>query len=109
MALSPQAAAAIEKHSWPGNVRELQNCVKRAVIMADGGVLSATDFGLAEKRDDETIRTLREVRDEAERNLVLRVLSRVNGNMSRAAELLGVSRPTLYDLLDRFGLKELQR
>jgi two-component system, NtrC family, response regulator len=109
MTLSPQAAAAIEAHSWPGNARELQNCVKRAVIMADGGVLSAADFGLAEKRDDENLRTLREVRDEAEKNLVLRVLSRVNGNMSRAAELLGISRPTLYDLLDRFGLKELQR
>jgi two-component system, NtrC family, response regulator len=109
LTLLSQAAAAIETHSWPGNVRELQNCVKRAVIMADGGVLSTADFGLAEKRADESIRTLREVRDEAEKNLLLRVLSRVNGNMSRAAELLGISRPTLYDLLNRFGLKEMQR
>jgi two-component system NtrC family response regulator len=90
-------------------VRELQNCVKRAVIMAEGSVLRAADFGLAPVNGAETLRTLKDVRDEAEKDAVLRVLSRVNGNMSRAAELLGVSRPTLYDLLNRFGLKELQR
>ena len=109
MTLLPQAIAAIEAHAWPGNVRELQNCTKRAVIMADGGVLNASDFGLAATNNDDGIRTLREVRDDAEKNLVIRVLSRVNGNMSRAAELLGISRPTLYDLLNRFGLKEMQR
>jgi two-component system NtrC family response regulator len=109
MTLRPQAIAAIEAHAWPGNVRELQNCTKRAVIMADGGTLNASDFGLAANDNDDGIRTLREVRDDAEKNLVIRVLSRVNGNMSRAAELLGISRPTLYDLLNRFGLKELQR
>jgi two-component system NtrC family response regulator len=102
--------AAIEAHAWPGNVRELQNCVKRAVIMADGNVLRAADFGLAPPETAAAeVRTLKDVRDEAERDAVIRVLSRVNGNMSRAAELLGVSRPTLYDLLNRFGLKETQR
>ena len=104
----PDAANAIEAHAWPGNVRELQNCVKRAVIMADGGVLRAADFGLAATPDMQP-RTLRVVRDEAERDAVLRVLSRVDGNVSRAAELLGISRPTLYDLLNRFGLKEASR
>ena len=107
MTLLPEALAAIEAHPWPGNVRELQNCTKRAVIMAEGNVLRAADFGLAAGRAE--LRTLKDVRDEAERDAVVRVLSRVNGNMSRAAELLGVSRPTLYDLLNRFGLKELQR
>src|SRR5687768_1120533 len=110
LTLTPDAVAAIEAHTWPGNVRELQNCVKRAVIMADGNVLRAADFGLAPPEAAAAeVRTLKDVRDEAERDAVIRVLSRVNGNMSRAAELLGVSRPTLYDLLNRFGLKETQR
>jgi len=108
LTLLPDAAAAIEAHAWPGNVRELQNCVKRAVIMADGGVLGAADFGLAVTPEMQP-RTLRVVRDEAERDAVLRVLSRVDGNLSRAAEMLGISRPTLYDLLNRFGLKEASR
>jgi len=108
--LLPEAIAAIERHSWPGNVRELQNCVKRAVIMAEGNILRASDFGLAPPADAANgIRSLKEVRDEAEKAAVVRVLAHVNGNMSRAAELLGISRPTLYDLLNRFGLKEPQR
>ena len=109
MTLLPEAIAAIEAASWPGNVRELQNCTKRAVIMADGSVLSAADLGLEPPAQEERLRTLREVRDDAEKDAVVRILSRVNGNMSRAADLLGISRPTLYDLLNRFGLKELQR
>ena len=109
LALLPEALAAIEAHPWPGNVRELQNCTKRAVIMAEGNILRAADFGLAPIDGAEAIRTLRDVRDEAEKDAVIRVLSRANGNMSRAAELLGVSRPTLYDLLNRFGLKETPR
>ena len=107
--LLPQAIAAIEAATWPGNVRELQNCVKRAVIMAEGGVLSAADLGLAPPATDERLRTLREIREDAEKDAVIRTLARSNGNMSRAADLLGVSRPTLYDLLNRFGLKEAQR
>ena len=107
LTLLADALGAIEAHTWPGNVRELQNCVKRAVIMADGNVLTAADFGLAAAAEEP--RTLRDVRDEAERDAVVRVLSRANGNLSRAAELLGVSRPTLYDLLNRFGLKEAPR
>jgi two-component system NtrC family response regulator len=108
MSLLPEAIAAIEAHPWPGNVRELQNCTKRAVIMADGNILRAADFGLTPPAVAD-VRTLKDARDEAEKDVVLRVLSRVNGNMSRAAELLGVSRPTLYDLLNRFGLKETTR
>ncbi len=109
LTLLQDAIAAIEAASWPGNVRELQNCIKRAVIMAEGGVLSAADLGLAPPAKEERPRTLRQVREDAERDAVIRTLARVNGNMSRAADLLGVSRPTLYDLLNRFGLKELQR
>ena len=108
MTLLAEAIGALEAHRWPGNVRELQNCVKRAVIMADGNVLRAADFGLATVALEE-MRTLRDVRDDAERDAVVRVLSRANGNLSRAAEMLGISRPTLYDLLNRFGLKEATR
>ena len=109
MTLLPEAIAAIEAHAWPGNVRELQNCTKRAVIMAEASVLRAADFGLAPTNGADVLRTLKEIRDDAEKDAVIKVLGRVNGNMSRAAELLGVSRPTLYDLLNRFGLKEAQR
>ena len=109
MTVLPEALAAIEAHPWQGNVRELQNCVKRAVIMAECAALRAADFGLAPAKAPEDAQTLKDVREEAERDAVIRVLSRANGNMSRAAELLGVSRPTLYDLINRFGLKEIQR
>ena len=104
MTLAPEAIHAIEAHAWPGNVRELENYVKRAVIMADGSIIRAADLGLQPVNGDETL-NLRQVRDEAEKQAVVRVLGRVNGNLSRAAELLGISRPTLYDLLDRFGMR----
>ena len=105
MTLLPDAIDAIESHPWPGNVRELENVIKRAVIMADGAKIGAGDVGLAVKEVDGDVPNLRQVRDEAERAAVVRVLARVNGNLSKAAEMLGVSRPTLYDLMDRFGLR----
>jgi len=103
--LLPAAIDAIEAHSWPGNVRELENCAKRAVIMAEGSTLTAEDFGLEPAEADPEAFNLRRVRDEAERNAVVRVLGRVNGNISKAAEMLGVSRPTLYDLMEKYGLR----
>jgi two-component system NtrC family response regulator len=105
MTLAPDAIDAIEAHAWPGNVRELENCIKRAVIMADGSSIRAADVGLGAPQKEEVF-NLRQVRDEAEKQAVLRVLGRVNGNLSKAAELLGISRPTLYDLLERFGLRQ---
>jgi len=105
MLLLPDAIDAIDGHAWPGNVRELENVIKRAVIMADGDGITASDIGLGPPNGDANVLNLRQVRDQAERNAVLRVLGRVNGNLSKAAELLGVSRPTLYDLMHRFGLK----
>ena len=104
--LTDDALAAIEAHRWPGNVRELENCIKRAVIMADGDCITAEDLGLAAGDEDLSIFNLRQVRDEAERAAVLKVIARTNGNIARAAEILGVSRPSLYDLLGRFGLKK---
>ncbi|MCU0841894.1 MAG: PEP-CTERM-box response regulator transcription factor [Thiobacillaceae bacterium] len=103
---TPEALAAIEAHAWPGNVREMENTIKRAVIMADGNQIALADLGLTPgaASPDEPL-NLRQVREEAERNAVLKAMARANANVAQAAELLGVSRPTLYDLLNRFGLK----
>jgi two-component system NtrC family response regulator len=107
MSLAPDAVSVIEQQRWPGNVRELENVIKRAVIMAEGAVIHAEDLGLpsAEGDESEAALSLRAARDEAERQALLKALARTNNNLSRAAELLGVSRPTLYDLMHRFGLK----
>ena len=105
--LGEDAIAAIESYSWPGNVRELENCLKRAVIMADDNRITAEDLGLELAGDEELEHlNLRQVRDAAERQAVVRVLARTNGNIARAAEILGVSRPSLYDLMNRFDLKK---
>ena len=105
MTLLPDAIEAIDSHVWQGNVRELENVIKRAVIMAETSTIGAADIGIAAGDAESAVLNLRQVRDEAERNAVVRVLARVNGNLSKAAEVLGVSRPTLYDLMDRFGLR----
>jgi two-component system NtrC family response regulator len=102
---TPDAIDAIESYPWPGNVREMENVIKRAVIMAESGQISALDLGLKADAGESQPLNLRQVRDEAERRAVVRALGRTNGNIVQAAELLGVSRPTLYDLLNRFGLK----
>ncbi len=103
--LSEGALSAIESHRWPGNVRELENCLKRAVIMADGNSITAEDLGLDEGAEELAHLNLRQVREEAERRAVVRVLGRTNNNIARAAEILGVSRPSLYDMMNRYGLK----
>ncbi|WP_306476744.1 PEP-CTERM-box response regulator transcription factor [Methyloversatilis sp.] len=105
LTLSREAVAAIEAHKWPGNVRELENCIKRATIMADGSQITAADLGLKPADQEDGFFNLRQIREEAERRAVVSVLARVDGNMVKAAEVLGVSRPTLYDLMNRFGLR----
>ncbi|PKO89808.1 MAG: PEP-CTERM-box response regulator transcription factor [Betaproteobacteria bacterium HGW-Betaproteobacteria-10] len=106
MTLSEEATRAIELHTWPGNVREIENCIKRAVIMADGLQITREEIGLdhIEATPSEFI-DLRHIREEAERNAIVTALSRANGNIARTAEILGISRPTLYDLMHRLGLK----
>ena len=80
--------------------------IKRAVILTDGPVIKPRDLGLDAAASEEEPLNLREAREAAERREVVRALARVNGNLSKAADLLGVSRPTLYDLLNRFGLRK---
>jgi len=103
------ALNAIELYQWPGNVRELENRVKRAVIMADGNQIVADDLDLKDSPDEnsseEIAINLRKVRETAERRAIHRALSMCKDNISQAAELLGVSRPTLYDLMARYGMK----
>lgn len=100
------ALQAIEDYDWPGNVRELENKVKRAVIMADGDYVTAEDLDLSAKETDEPmILDLRKAREEAERKTLQRALTLCKENVSLAAEMLAVSRPTLYDLMNKYGLK----
>ena len=106
MSLAVDAIRSIEAHTWPGNVRELENCIKRAVIMADGAQITQDDIGLAPPTGSENdFIDLRQVRDAAERTAVVTALGRANGNLARAAEILGISRPTLYDIMHRLGLR----
>jgi two-component system NtrC family response regulator len=105
MHFSEEAAQAIESHPWPGNVRQLENAVRRAVIMADGNRIGPEDLGVGNVPGKVEPVNLRQVREEAERRAIVRSLARSDGNLVKAAELLGVSRPTLYDLLNRYGLK----
>jgi two-component system NtrC family response regulator len=103
---SNDALAAIESYSWPGNVRELENRVKRAVIMAEHKQITAADLELGGSSVEELATfNLREIRDNADRQAITRALNHVGGKVSQAAELLGISRPTMYDLLRKFGLK----
>lgn len=107
MSLSEDAVKLVEQYPWPGNIRELENCMRRATIMADCPLISGTDLGLptTQASDLDHSFDLRLVRDKAEKKAVISALGRVNGNMVKTAELLGISRPTLYDLMSRLNLK----
>ena len=102
---SADALAALEAHTWPGNVREMENLIKRAVIMAENGNITAVDLGLEPAQAEAVPFNLRQVREDAERRAILRALSQVGGSIAQASELLGISRPTLYDLMNKTGLK----
>lgn len=103
---TPQATEAVDNYGWPGNVRELENRVKRAVIMADGNQISLEDLELPglEEGDEQEPFNLREVRETAESQAIIRALARTDGNVSKTAELLGVTRPTLYNLMKKYGI-----
>jgi two-component system NtrC family response regulator len=98
---SSTALTAIKDYPWPGNVRELENRVKRAVVMADGPLLSAADLGLSARGEEPQSLGIRAARARAEREVLQMALAQAGSNLSKAAKLLGISRPTLYDLMQQ--------
>ena len=102
--LSSEGCEAIRAYGWPGNVRQLENRVKRAVLMARGGVLTPEDLELQSVEQAAVPRTLREARAQLEKGMIQQALAVHSGNISRAAEDLGLSRQTFYDLLNKYGL-----
>jgi two-component system NtrC family response regulator len=104
-----QALVAIRRYEWPGNVRELENKVKAASIMASGPLIDASDLGLDDHTGQFAFLNLKAVRTQAERQAVQQALMQVAGNVSQAAELLGITRPTLYDLMDKYGCRDSAR
>ena len=104
LSFSDDANNAIEAYLWPGNVRELENKIKGAVIMADGNQITARDLGIDDAEPGPETLNLREVRRLAESKAIRVALMKTFGKITRAAEMLGVTRPTLYDLLNKYGL-----
>jgi two-component system NtrC family response regulator len=98
-----EAVHALTSHPWPGNVRELENRIRRAVIMAEGKRLTVQDLELAPVAGG-NIGTLKEAREAAEREVVERALRKHSGNISVTAAELGISRPTLYELMEKLGI-----
>ena len=104
LTFAPDAVRCLYSHSWPGNIRELQNRVQRAVIMAEGKRVTASDLELTDALDEAAIPTLKEARENVERQIVQDALRRHRGKITSAALELGVSRPTLYELMDKLGI-----
>jgi len=104
---TPDALAAIDGWGWPGNVRELENRVKRSVIMADGKLVTPEDLDLSTAQDGEgeLPLNLKSAREQSDRKMIRQALARSEGNISSTAKLLGISRPTLYDLLKQYDLQ----
>jgi len=100
---TPEAIAALEAYEWPGNVRELENKIKRAVVMAEGKRVTPEDLDMEDIGPKQAV-GLKEAREALERKMVLDALARNRDNMTRAAEELGISRPTLYDLMEKLGI-----
>ena len=101
---APDALAAIDGWGWPGNVRELENRVKRAVIMADAKLIGAEDLDLAPNDEGEAPLNLKSAREHSDRKVIRHALARSEGNISGTARMLGISRPTLYDLLKQYAI-----
>lgn len=101
-----QALMTLTQHAWPGNVRELENRVKRAVIMAEGRHVTPADLELELASGATPLRTLKEARESAERGIIELALKRHNGKIAPAASELGISRPTLYELMEKLGMRK---
>ena len=108
--LTDEARVTIMNYRWPGNIRELQNKLKSAVIMAEGNVIQTDDLGLFSDGEESGMQTLnlREVREEAESKAIRQAWYLAGQNMSRTAELLGITRPTLYSLIDKYRLEDIK-
>ena len=102
---APDALAAIDAYQWPGNVRELENRIKRAVIMADSKMVAAADLDLDQGEEEAgDVLNLKAAREQSDRRMIRHALARSEGNISSTAKLLGISRPTLYDLIKQYDL-----
>jgi two-component system, NtrC family, response regulator len=104
LSFSSDALRSLKSHSWPGNVRELQNRIKRAVIMVDGKRVTASDLELTDGSEIVRATTLKEAREDVERELIEKALVKHSRKISSAATELGISRPTLYELMDKLGI-----
>jgi two-component system NtrC family response regulator len=103
---SSQAIEAIERYSWPGNVRELENRIKRAVIMSEGKKITLEDLEMQSITGKQECIVLKDAREILEKELILKAIARNEKNLSKAAAELGVSRPTLYDLMEKLGISK---
>jgi two-component system, NtrC family, response regulator len=106
---SEESLVALQRHAWPGNVRELENKVKAACIMASGPTITPEDLGLGGNTGQFAFLNLKAVRTQAERQAMVQALALASGNVSQAADLLGVTRPTLYDLMEKYDYRDAQR
>ena len=105
LAFNEDAIRAIKSYDWPGNVREIINKVKRSVIMADGKLVTSNDLELSgDTAISEEALNLRQIRDAAERKAITQAINAAQNNMAQAARLLGITRPTLYNLAEKFGI-----
>ena len=105
---SREALLALEQHHWPGNVRELENRVRRAVTLSDYARIVPEDLDLEEPKEEQAEPTLREARDAVEKRVIEQMLAKTGGNITKAASILCVSRPTLHDLISRHGIKKVK-
>ena len=105
--LDPSAIQALKEHDWPGNIRELENRIKRAVVMGDGPVIRAEDLELSYTNEVDTEeQSLKDFRERLERDFICEALVATDWNVSLASEKIGVTRPTLYDLMKKYGLRK---
>jgi DNA-binding NtrC family response regulator len=102
--LDESAAEILKNYRWGGNIRELQNCMEKAVILSDGTTLSAKDIQLDQSVSIKSAGTIKAISEADEERLVRDAMTRTAGNISAAAKLLGISRPTLYTKLKKYGL-----
>ena len=106
MAFSEDARTKLLNHSWPGNVRELQHCIERSLVLCDSPILSASDIRITPHTQSEINGDAQQTLnlEELERNAIKRAVSMSNGNLTQAAELLGITRFALYRMIDKLGI-----